>query len=68
MSVHFAMCEYSIFMHLPTETPTWLLVIGSMKKNCYEQRVLEIEHATFTPLVFSASGGMANETKTFYKD
>ena len=34
------------------------------KKRAYDQRVREVEHATFTPLVFSATGGLAN---TFYK-
>ena len=33
----------------------------------YEQRLLEIEHSTFTPLVFSATGGMARQSTTFYK-
>ena len=33
----------------------------------YEQRVREVEHASFTPLVLSATGGMANEATTFYK-
>ncbi len=37
------------------------------KKNTYEQRVLQIEHASFTPLVFSASGGFGNSASTFYK-
>ncbi len=27
----------------------------------------EVEHATFTPLVLSATGGMANEARHFYK-
>ena len=31
------------------------------KKRQYEQRVREIEHASLTPLVLSATGGMANE-------
>ena len=31
------------------------------KKRAYEQRVREIEHASFTPLVLSASGGLAKE-------
>lgn len=38
-----------------------------LKKNCYEQRIREVEHATFTPLVFSASGGLGNESNVFYK-
>ena len=37
------------------------------KKRQYEQRVREIEHASFTPLVLSATGGMANEATVFYK-
>ena len=37
------------------------------KKRAYEQRVREIEHASFTPLVLSATGGLANEANTFYK-
>ena len=37
------------------------------KKRVYEQRILEVEHATFTPLVFSASGSLGKEATTFYK-
>ncbi len=37
------------------------------KKRAYEQRILLVEHSTFTPLVFSASGGMAKQCSTFYK-
>ena len=37
------------------------------KKRAYEQRILEVEHSTFTPLVFSATGGMAKQCSTFYK-
>ena len=37
------------------------------KKRAYEQSVLEVEHSTFTPLVFSATGGMAKQSTTFYK-
>jgi len=33
------------------------------KKKCYNARVLEIEHASFTPLVFSATGGASCECK-----
>ena len=34
------------------------------KKRAYEQRIREVEHASFTP---SASGGMAKQSTTFYK-
>ena len=37
------------------------------KKRKYEQRVIEIEHASFTPLVFSSTGGMSNITSHFFK-
>lgn len=39
----------------------------TLKKRAYEQRVREIEHASFTPLVLSATGGMSNEATAFYK-
>ncbi|KAG1693507.1 Atypical protein kinase C [Nymphon striatum] len=35
------------------------------KKREYLERVLEIEHASFTPLVFGTNGGMGNECQKF---
>ena len=37
------------------------------KKRAYDQRVREIEHASVTPLVLSASRGFAKEATNFYK-
>ena len=37
------------------------------KKQAYTQRILEVEHSSFTPLVFSATGGMGREATCFYK-
>ena len=37
------------------------------KKVKYAARVLEIEHGSFTPLVFSCFGGMSRECSYFYK-
>ena len=37
------------------------------KKVKYANRVLEVEHGTFTPLVFSCFGGMSRECSFFYK-
>ncbi len=37
------------------------------KKRAYEQRVREIEHGSFTPLVFSAAGGMGPAAVIVYK-
>ena len=39
----------------------------SVKKRAYELRVREVEHSSFTPLVFAATGGMGHEASTFYK-
>ena len=37
------------------------------KKRQYEQRVREVKHASFTPLVLSATDGIANQATVFYK-
>ena len=37
------------------------------KKRAYEARVREVELGSFTPLVFSTSGGLGLAAKTFYK-
>ena len=37
------------------------------KKHAYEQHVCEVEHASFTPLVMSVTGGLAKEATNFYK-
>ena len=38
-----------------------------MKIRAYEQRVREVEHGSFTPLVMSLTGGVSNAANTFYK-
>ena len=35
------------------------------KKRAYDQRIREIEHASFTPVVMSATGGLAHEANVF---
>ena len=37
-----------------------------LKRRSYEQRVREIEHGTFTPLIFSASGGLGKAAHLTY--
>ena len=37
------------------------------KKREYNTRILEVEHGSFTPLVFSCFGGMSFECKRFYQ-
>ena len=39
----------------------------TQKKRAYDQRIREVEHATFTPLVMSATGGLARQAAVFYK-
>ena len=39
----------------------------NLKKRAYEQRVREIEHGSFTPLVLSLTGGLGNAAKVCYK-
>ena len=36
------------------------------KKRQYAERVMEIEQGTFTPLVFTTIGGMADECVTYH--
>ena len=37
------------------------------KKRKYNERVMQIEHGTFTPLVFSATGGMGREASKVFR-
>ena len=37
------------------------------KKHAYNQRIVQVEKGSFTPLVFSTSGGMAPECAKFHK-
>ena len=36
------------------------------KKRLYNHRILQIEHGTFTPLIFTCFGGMSRECQKFY--
>ena len=38
-----------------------------IKKRAYEQRIIELEHGTFTPLIFSTNGGMGRLPDIFYR-
>ena len=37
------------------------------KQREYGERVREVEHGVFTPLVLSTTGGLGREATTFYK-
>ena len=36
------------------------------KSRAYNERIFQIEHGTFTPLVFSINGSMRRESQKFY--
>ena len=38
------------------------------KKGDYNERILQIDHGVFTPLVFSINGSMGRECQKFYSD
>jgi len=39
----------------------------NVKRRAYGQRIREVEHASFTPIVLAATGGLAQEATIFYK-
>ena len=39
----------------------------NIKRKNYEQRVIQVEKCSFTPLVYSTSGGMAPQAQAFHK-
>ena len=36
------------------------------KKRLHNERIMQVEHGTFTPLIMSANGEMERESSTFY--
>ena len=36
------------------------------KERAYSERIQQVDHGTFTPLVFTTSGGMSSKAKCFY--
>ena len=47
--------------------PTLYKAHEDEKKRVYNERIIEVEKATFTPLVFSTSGGTGKECSRFLK-
>ena len=41
-------------------------LLNNDKKRLYSSRVLEVERGTFTPLVFTTTGGMSNECQRYH--
>ena len=46
---------------------TTMKAMEKQKKRKYNQRILDGENGSFTPLVFTTNGGMSTETKQFYR-
>ena len=40
----------------------------NLKKNEYNRRVMEVEHGTFTPLIFTTTGVMGHECSIYHKN
>jgi len=57
----------STHLSLLTVDQSYFTKHEAIKKRTYESRIREVEHSTFTPLVFSATKGMAHEATIFYK-
>ena len=56
-----------IAMRYVNQTPEQILEgNANEKKRHYCKRVLEIENATFSPLIFTTNGGMGREYQVFY--
>ena len=50
-----------------TPLPTLYRQQENMKKRAYEQRVLKVQHVSFTPLVMSLTGGLSKAANSTYK-
>ena len=57
--------NYESQKHLPIKTI--LMKHEKEKKRSYNSRIINVEHGTFTPLVFSVLGAEGPETSTFYR-
>ena len=53
--------------HMKSNLETAFKHNETMKKKAYNQRVIQIEHGSFTPIVLSAMGGFGMETSRFVK-
>jgi len=61
------MSGYSTLCHFNQSLTSCYRRNENEKKCVYEGRIRNVEHGTFTPLVFSVAGGMGPIATTFYK-
>ena len=52
------------YQHQPSEVT--LIQHEQTKKRNYNDRIMNIEHGTFTPLIFSINGGMGPEARVYH--
>ena len=61
----------SILTLLQTDNPSYVATSyrchENLKKRTYEQRIREVEHGSFTPLVLSATGGLGRAATVSYR-
>ena len=70
-SLHHTFFDVCVFNSFVTSNRSTTLAAAFRKheaeKRCaYEERIREVEHGSFTPLVFSSSGGMGKASTTTY--
>ena len=53
--------------HLKSNLETVFKHNETVKKKAYNERVIQVEHGSFTPIVLSAMGGFGVETSRFVK-
>ena len=54
--------------HLKSKLETVFKGVESKKKTDYNERVIAIEHGSFTPIIASAYGGFGRESSRFLKE
>ena len=67
-----SMCDIRVFhpnapSHMNRPLPALYAQNEAEEKAAYNDRVLNVEKATFTPLVFATTGGMGMESSRFFK-
>ena len=69
---HYSMLTFNVRVCHPNAdsyrelSPKQIFQLHENEKRQYSRWLLEVEQGTFTPLVFTSTGGMANECKRFH--
>ena len=66
-NVHSLILGFLVPSHTPIALPTCYRKHEQEKKRAYDQCIREVEHGCFSPLVFSAAGGMGPTANVVYK-